>query len=279
MGQYYARLSNEADEVAVAIEAHYRPRFANDTLPANRVGACVALADKIDTLVGIYGIGQVPTGDKDPFGLRRQALGVVRILVELSLPLDLTSLLEASVALFPDTVVARGTVTDLHLFVLERLRSYLRERDYEPDEIESVVSQGPDRLDLVLPRMAAVRSFRALPEASSLSTANKRIRNILRKTASTVATPDPALLREPAEQDLFAAVVALKPRLASHLEHLDYPAALRDLATMRTEVDRFFDDVLVMAEDTALRDNRLALLAELAGLMDRVANISKLEVK
>jgi glycyl-tRNA synthetase beta chain len=279
MGQYYAALAGETAEVAVAIEAHYHPRFAHDSLPASRLGACVALADKVDTLVGIYGIGQVPTGDKDPFGLRRQALGVVRILVEQSLPLDLVTLLSSGAALFPEPVVPRAVVTDLHMFVLERLRSYLRDRDFEPDEIESVVSQHPTRLDLVLPRLGAVRAFRSLPEASSLSTANKRVRNILRKTEVSARAPDPALLREPAEQDLFAAAVALKPRLASHLERLDYESALRDLATIRGEVDRFFDDVMVMAEDEALRLNRLALLADLAGLMDRVADISKLEIR
>ena len=182
MGEYYARHDGEDEAVARAIEAHYHPRFASDTLPEDNVGAAVALADKLDTLVGIYGIGLVPTGDKDPFGLRRQALGVLRILAERALPLDLIELLQLARLNFATGVVRDSVAADLHVFMLERLRNYLRERGFALDEIESVVGQSPTRIDLVVPRLKAVQAFRALPEAEALAAANKRIRNILKKT-------------------------------------------------------------------------------------------------
>ena len=194
MGQYYARHDGEDEAVARAIEAHYHPRFAADTLPEDNIGCAVALADKLDTLVGIYGIGLVPTGDKDPFGLRRQALGVLRILSERALPLDLQELLQLAKLAFPTGVLADSVTVDLHGFMLERLRSYLRERDFGPDEIEAVVGQNPTRIDQVIPRLQAVQHFRALPEAQALAGANKRIRNILRKTTVAQTEPDPALL-------------------------------------------------------------------------------------
>ena len=276
MGRYYALHDGEDARVADAIEQHYRPRFANDAVPDDNIAASVALADKLDTLVGIFGIGLLPTGEKDPFALRRHALGVLRILLEKQLPLDLMRLLELAHAQFPREMLADSVAVDVHGFMLERLRGYLREHDFAPDEIESVLSQSPTRIDLVMPRMAAVRQFRQMPEAESLSAANKRIRNILKKAQNVEAVPEPALLREPAEKNLYAAVNRLLPQVNSLVEAEDYADALKLLAGVRTDVDTFFDEVMVMTEEPITRKNRLALLAQLEQLMNRVADISKL---
>jgi glycyl-tRNA synthetase beta chain len=276
MGRYYALHDGEEPSVARAIEEHYLPRLAGDKLPEDNIGSAVALADKLDTLIGIYGIGLVPTGDKDPFGLRRQALGVLRILSERSLPLTLDRLLNLGKLGFAPGVLKDSVTVDLHAFVLERLRSYLRERGFAPDEIDAVVSQNPTRIDQVVPRLEAVQAFRAMPEAQSLSSANKRIRNILKKTTVSQVAPDPALLQEAAERDLFSATFRLAPTIASLWEERDYTAALRRLAGVRQEVDAFFDQVMVMTDEPLLRNNRLALLAQLESLLNRVADISKL---
>jgi len=276
MGEYYARHDGEDATVARAIEAHYHPRFASDTLPEDNVGAAVALADKLDTLVGIYGIGLTPTGDKDPFGLRRQALGVLRTLAERALPLDLVELLQLARLSFPTGIVHDSVAADLHGFMLERLRHYLREQGFGQDEIESVVGQSPRRIDLVIPRLEAVQAFRKLPEAESLAAANKRIRNILKKTEVAQREPDPALLKEPAEKSLYAATTRLLPAVHSLVENEDYTEALRVLAGVRAEVDTFFDQVMVMTDEPVLRNNRLALLAQLERLLNQVADISRL---
>ncbi|MBM3396857.1 MAG: glycine--tRNA ligase subunit beta, partial [Betaproteobacteria bacterium] len=276
MGQYYAQHDGETAAVASAIEAHYHPRFANDDLPADTLGSAVALADKLDTLVGIFGIGMQPTGDRDPFGLRRQALGVLRILIEKNLPLDLLDLLGFNRSLFATGLIADSVAMDVHHFALDRLRGYLRERDFKADEIEAVVGQDPRRMDQVPLRIEAVRDFRALPEAESLAAANKRIRNILKKTEVKASACDTARLVETAEKSLFAAVNDLTPRVNAAVQNERYTDALRALASIRADVDRFFDQVMVMAEDPALRANRIALLAQLETLMNRVADISKL---
>ena len=276
MGRYYALHDGEKPTVADAVEQHYRPRFANDALPEDNVAASVALADKIDTLVGIFGIGLIPTGEKDPFALRRQSLGVLRILIEKQLPLDLVQLLDIARVQYPREMLTDSVTADLHTFMLERLRGYLRERDFSAAEIESVLSQSPTRIDLVLPRLDAVRTFRHLPEAESLAAANKRIRNILRKAEGVSAAPEPTLLQEPAEKNLFGAVTTLQPKLNALVEAEDYADALKLLAGVRSEVDTFFDEVMVMTDDTLTRNNRLALLAQLEKLKNRVADISKL---
>jgi glycyl-tRNA synthetase beta chain len=276
MGQYYARHDGEPEAVARAIEAHYHPRFAGDSLPEDNISAAVALADKLDTLVGIYGAAGAPTGDKDPFALRRHALGVLRILSEKALPLDLLALLQAARAQFPAEVIAESVALDVHQFMLERLRNYLRERDFQPDEIDAVVSQNPTRIDLVPPRLAAVQAFKKLPEAAALSAANKRIQNILRKTSVPEAAPDLALMQEEAERALFAATEHLVPLVASLMDSGDYTDALRALSGARAEVDRFFEEVMVMTDEPLVRANRLALLRRLGDLMNRVADISRL---
>lgn len=277
MGQYYARHDGEREEVARAVEQHYWPRFAGDALPQDNIGAAVALADKLDTLVGIYGIGLTPTGDKDPFGLRRHALGVLRILAERALPLDLAQLLQLAGSLFPAEMLADSVALDVHGFMLERLKGYLRDKGFAPDEIDAVVSQAPTRIDLVVPRILAVRAFKKLPEAEALAAANKRIQNILRKAAEApVGEPDLALMSETAEKALFAAVNELAPRVVSSVSNGGYAEALTALAGVRAEVDTFFDQVMVMADEPQLRNNRLALLKGLGELMNQVADISRL---
>lgn len=275
MGGYYARHDAEPDEVAIAVEEHYRPRFAGDTLPSTQVGTIVALADKLETLAGMFGIGQLPTGDKDPFALRRHALGVIRMVVDKGLELPLGRLLDIAFDPFGNQVTdARGTLAE---FFNERLAGWLRERGFSAQEVDCVVSQRPDDLAQVPARLEAVRAFAALPEAASLAAANKRIGNILRKAemAQTGVT-DPALFAEDAERALGASVQALTPVVEQALAARNFTGALTALAGAREAVDRFFDDVMVMTDDAQLRRNRLALLAGLHAMMNRVADISKL---
>jgi glycyl-tRNA synthetase beta chain len=276
MGRYYALDDGEPAVVADAIEQHYRPRFASDALPEGNVAAAVALADRLDTLVGIFGIGLAPTGDKDPYALRRAAVGVLRILAERSLPLELPKLLQAARNAFPPETVAESIAVDVYEFMLERLRQLLRGQGYGADEVEAVVSQHPARIDRVTPRLEAVRAFRKLPEAESLAAANKRIQNILKKADGAAAEPDASLMQEAAEKDLFAATTRLAPVVDSLLASGDYTDALCALAQVRGEVDAFFDQVMVMTDEPLIRANRLALLARLGGMMNRVADIAKL---
>lgn len=276
MGQYYAHHDGEPEAVARAIAAHYHPRFSGDGLPAENIGAACALADKLDTLVGIFGIGLAPTGEKDPFGLRRHALGVLRLLSEKALPLDLVQLLQLAKSQYPSEVLADSVAVDVHGFMLERLKNYLRDQGYRPDEIDAVVSQNPTRIDLVAPRLSAVQTFRKLPEAEALAAANKRIQNILKKTTVPAASPDLSLMEEPAERALFTATARLNPVVSSLLAGGDYADALCALAQVRKEVDTFFDEVMVMTDTALVRDNRLALLQQLGDLMNRVADISRL---
>jgi glycyl-tRNA synthetase beta chain len=278
MGMYYARHDGEPDAVAEAIEAHYHPRFAGDSLPANRVGTCVALADKLDILAGLFGIGQQPTGDKDPFGLRRHALGVVRILVEEGLPLPLNELADAASAGHPSGK-SGGAQSEVVAFVRERLRGYLRDAGYTANEVEAVLSLSPVRLDLVPRQLVAVRAFAALPEAESLAAANKRVGNILRQArekGESFANADAGLLKEPQERALFDALRAASRDATPRFEQGDFTGYLKTFAVLKSPVDAFFDAVMVMADDPALRRNRLALLEDLRREMNRVADVSKL---
>jgi len=278
MGRYYAAHDGEAPEVAVAIEQHYFPRGAGGELPQGGVAASVALADRLDTLTGIYGIGLAPTGDKDPFGLRRAALGIIRILVEQGLPLDVRVLLGLAQGMFPPGTVSESVAQDLYGFLLDRLRPYLRDRGYQVDEIEAVLALDPGRLDQAIAQLGALQAFRTLPEADALAAANKRIRNILRQAEGVPDTdPDPALLSEAAEQRLAAEIAALRIEVEPLFATGDYERALRRLASLRPAVDAFFDQVLVMAEDDAVRANRLALLHALGGLFLRAADLSRLQ--
>lgn len=274
MGGYYARHDGLAEDIAFAIEDHYKPRFAGDALPRNAVGTVVALADKLETLVGMFGIGNLPTGDKDPFALRRHALGVIRMLVEQSLPLDLSALLRAAVPAFGALI--KDPSAALSDFVYDRLAGSLREQGFSAQEVDAVLALRPERLDDVGKRLQAVRSFAALPEAPSLAAANKRIGNILRKSEGTGAKVDSALLKESAEKALFDAMQVTVPRADAQFDAGDYTRSLQALAALRTPVDAFFDGVMVNADDPALKANRLGLLRELHGAMNRVADLSRL---
>ncbi|MEY3201426.1 MAG: glycine tRNA synthetase, beta subunit [Pseudomonadota bacterium] len=283
IGEYYARHDGERDAVAAAIEQHYHPRFAGDSLPQGNVAAAVALADKLDALVGFFGIGQLPTGDKDPFGLRRASLGVLRILMETPLPLDLVALIEDAAAGYPAGVLGQGEAAGfahtLHDFILERLRHQLREEGHAVEVIDAVLAKRPSRMDLNNPKLDAVREFLRLPEASALAAANKRIVNILKKTTVSAGEVDVALLQENAERALFARVNDITPVIHSLVAAEDYADALSALAALRAPVDAFFDEVMVMSDEPLIRDNRLTLLAQLAGLMNQVADISRLGVE
>jgi glycyl-tRNA synthetase beta chain len=277
MGRYYAEHDAEPPAVAAAIEQHYWPRFAGDALPADAVAQSVALGDKLLAMAEMFGIGNAPTGDKDPFGLRRAAVGVLRILMEKKLPLSLPRLVKLAFEAAKAVPGIDHRPEDVETFLLERLRAYLREQGYSANQVDALLSLRPSRIDLVPAQMEAIRTFAALPEAEALAAANKRIGNILRKNESEVApSVDRALLVDGAERELYAAVQELLPVVRDHVESGDYTSALRSLASARTCVDRFFDDVLVMADDGAVRANRLALLRGLSEAMNQVADISKL---
>ncbi|MGV7209525.1 glycine--tRNA ligase subunit beta [Oxalobacteraceae bacterium A2-2] len=281
MGTYYARHDGEPEEVALAASEHYQPRFAGDALPSTVTGTAVALADKLETLVGIWAIGLQPTGDKDPFALRRHALGVLRMLIEKRLPLSIAGLLADAAAQFGAVANFKDPSAEVGAFMLDRLRGILRERGFSPSEIEAVVAQDPDRLDDIVQRLEAVQAFAALPESASLAAANKRITNILKKNEEALAAAgghgvNVTLLQDAAEKHLYDAVIRVLPEIDAAFNRGDFAATLKTLAQLRDNVDAFFNDVMVMADDVALRNNRLALLSELHGMMNRVADISKL---
>ncbi|QRM20708.1 glycine--tRNA ligase subunit beta [Dechloromonas sp. TW-R-39-2] len=277
MGRYYALHDGLAVEVADAIEDHYKPRFAGDTLPRGQVGTVVALADKLETLVGMFGIGQIPTGDRDPFALRRHALGTIRMLAEGNLDLPLNSLLTVAGGAFAAVEGFKSADSELADFIYDRLAGSLREQGYTAQEVDAVVSQRPQRLGDIPKRLAAVRTFAALPESAALAAANKRVSNILKKVENTIeATVDNALLREAAEIALHDALVDIVPQADAAFDTGDYAESLQALAALRAPVDNFFTDVMVNAEEPALRANRLGLLAKLHAAMNKVADISKL---
>ncbi|MFN7086708.1 MAG: glycine--tRNA ligase subunit beta [Burkholderiales bacterium] len=279
MGRYYALHDGEPPQVADAIEAHYRPRFAGDGLPSDKIAMALALADKLETLAGLFGIGQQPSGDKDPFALRRHALGVVRLLVEGGLPLLLPDLVSAAFSVFPAHRLDATAHTDLENFILERLRGYLRDAGYSANEVEAVLCLRPGRFDIVPRQLAAVRAFAALPEAQSLAAANKRVVNIIRQAQAkgeSYTSADAGMLKEPAERALFDALAKTSRQANALFQQGDYTAYLKAFAVLKGPVDAFFDSVLVMADDPILRRNRLALLADLRREMNQVADISKL---
>lgn len=275
MGRYYALNDGLGADVADAIEDHYKPRFAGDELPRGSVGLIVALADKLETLVGMFGIGNLPTGDKDPFALRRHALGVIRMLVEKDLPLGLAELVESAQPVFGDKI--QDASVALVDFIYDRLAGSLREQGYSAQEVDAVLALRPQRLGDVAKRLAAVRAFAALPEAPALAAANKRVGNILKKAEGAVeAAIKPELLQEAAEKSLAEALKTLTPKAEAAFASGDYAASLQALAALKAPVDAFFDGVMVNAEDPALRANRLGLLATLHQAMNRVADLSKL---
>ncbi len=298
MGRYYALNDGLPAAVADAIEDHYKPRFAGDSLPRNDVGVVVALADKLETLVGMFGIGNLPTGDRDPFALRRHALGVARLVADRALPMDLEAMIQIADQQFPPinasgnagavaktepavsiTYPAPTVVTEVYHFILDRFASTLREQGYSAQEVDSVLSQNPQRLGDVAKRLAAVRAFAALPEAPALAAANKRIGNILKKADGAV---DPhvseVLLQEPAEKALYAAMQVTLPQAQAQFSAGDYTASLQTLAALRVPVDAYFDGVMVNAEELDVRLNRLGTLKSLHDAMNRVADLSRLVV-
>ncbi|HSQ82746.1 MAG TPA: glycine--tRNA ligase subunit beta [Casimicrobiaceae bacterium] len=277
MGRHYARFDGEAPGVADAIAQHYWPRFAGDALPESPVAQAAALADKLETLAGMFGVGALPTGDRDPFGLRRAAIGVLRILIERELVLPLPELVDLAFRAFDGIAGVKPAAPALSEFLYDRLRAHLREQGYTANQVEAVLVQRPSRVDSVPAQLAAVKAFEALPEAQALSAANKRIVNILRKSGAEAAPAvDRARLAEGAEHDLWLAFQHLAPAVDDHCASGDYASALRVLATAKPAVDRFFDDVMVMTDDPSIRANRLALLRGVAATMNRVADISKL---
>jgi len=302
MGRYYALNDGQSADVADAIEDHYKPRFSGDSLPRNPVGLSLALADKVETLVGMFGIGQMPTGDKDPYALRRHAIGVLRILMEANLQIGLDDLIGAGFGSFVLLGMERETYLkglgenqdlvnskfsafeekllerrDLLLrFIYDRLSGSLRDQGYSVQEVDAVLALQPSLLGDVPKRLAAVRTFAALPEAPALAAANKRIGNILKKTDAVDAHVSEVLLAEPAEIALYAAMTDIAPKADAQFEAGDYTASLQTLAALRAPVDAFFDGVMVNAEQPKLRHNRLGLLAKLHNAMNRVADLSRL---
>jgi glycyl-tRNA synthetase beta chain len=277
MGRYYALHDGEPREVADAIEAHYLPRFAGDRVPQAPISCAVALADKLCSLAGFFGIGERPTGEKDPYGLRRAALGVIRTIVENQLPLALNELLSDAFAVF------NGRIGDAHAdvetFVFERFSGYLGEQGFSTLQVDAVLSQRPVHISRVPHQLEAVRAFQALPEAESLAAANKRVANILRQAAAkgeSYLKVERGELKEPAEISLFDALQKAAGTANRLFETGDYTGYLKTFAVLKAPVDAFFDKVMVMVEQDALRRNRLALLADLRQAMNRVADISRL---
>ncbi len=274
MGRYYAQHEGLDDAIAYAIEDHYKPRFAGDELPRSNVGIAVALADKLETLVGLFSIGEKPTGDKDPFALRRQALGIIRMLIDAKLPLSFDALIQLALKQFNGDA---EVLASIKAFCFDRFYVNLRDQGASPQEVDAVLSLAPDNLSEVPNRLAAVRAFSSLAEASALAAANKRVSNILKKSESNVqAKVNANLLQAPAEKALADALNTVTPQSDKLFESGDYAASLQALATLKAPVDAFFDNVMVNAEDAALKANRLGLLATLHQAMNRVADLSKL---
>jgi len=283
MGRYYANLDKEQEEVAAACSEHYMPRFAGDALPITQTGTVLAIADKLETLVGIWGVGLAPTGDKDPYALRRHALGICRLLLEKNLPLSLPTLIELARKQFPQKEVQeKAQVSEINEFILDRLRAYLRDqavagKSFTSPEIDAVLSQAPEQINDVIARLSALREFNGLAQASQLAAANKRISNILKKTTTAIPkTCSAKLLQVPAEVALHQALEALKPSLDSAYAKHQFVELLKALVALSEPIDQFFADVMVMDPDTKLRDNRLALLQELHLKMNLVADLGKL---
>jgi len=278
MGRYYAKQDGEAEGVTAAMQEQYQPGFAGDVIPESETGKILSLADKIDTLMGIFAIGMKPTGSKDPFSLRRAALGVLRIIIEGGLNLDLRALLQQAAEELSDKVDATQSVNETIDYVMERLRAYYQDQGISPDTVAAVASLKPSYPLDFDQRVKAVASFKSLPEAKSLAAANKRISNILKKVDGKIAdTVDESLLQESAEKTLYKAVKIQQEKVLPLFESGDYSSALTSLASLRDDVDSFFDGVMVMTDDENLKNNRLALLSQLRNLFLNIADLSQLQ--
>ncbi|MBF0803240.1 MULTISPECIES: glycine--tRNA ligase subunit beta [unclassified Neisseria] len=273
MGKYYALSDGETEETANAIEQHYRPRFAGDQLPEGKIATAAALADKLETLVGIWGIGLIPTGDKDPYALRRSALGILRMLMNSDL--SISDVLQAAYAAFPAGRLAGNTLAEVAEFMQARL-AVLLQNDYPQDVAAAVLAKQPDRLNDLPAKLQAVEAFKKLPEAAALTAANKRVQNLLKKADAQPGAVNESLLQQAEEQALFAASQALQPKIDAALAAQDFQTALTGLAAIKPQVDAFFDSVMVMADDAAVKQNRLNLLNQLASQMNAVADIALL---
>jgi glycyl-tRNA synthetase beta chain len=283
MGRYYAAHDGENADVASACSEHYMPRFAGDSLPQTQTGTILAIADKLETLVGIWGVGLAPTGDKDPYALRRHALGICRLLLEKNLSLHLPELIELARAQFPQVDVQdKARAADIYAFIIDRLRAYLRDQSvadkaFTSAEIDAVLSQDPAQINDLIERLTALREFNALAEAAQLAAANKRISNILKKTTTAIpAACSAQLLQIPAEAALHQALEAVTPSLNAAYEKRQFVELLKALVTLSGPIDQFFADVMVMDPNPELRDNRLALLQQLHQKMNLVADLGKL---
>ena len=283
IGRYYATNNGEDKEVATALDEQYMPRFAGDQIPQSKIGQIISIADKLDTLVGIFAIGKAPTGDKDPFALRRAALGVLRIMIEGKLELDLEACLKKAVgnyndALFKDQLARSDLVVQIFDFMMERLRRYYIDQNISPDNFEAVLMRRPSQPYDFHRRLNAVVQFRKLPESESLAAANKRIGNILKQVGNHDNIKfSHDLLKEDAEQKLASALDSIREKVTPLLDNGEYEHALSELAGLKDEVDTFFDDVMVMCDDEALKNNRLALLLQLSNLFLKTADISRLQ--
>ena len=273
MGKYYARLNGENAAIADALEQHYRPRFAGDALPESPVATAVALADKLETLVGIWGIGLIPTGDKDPYALRRAALGILRMLMQHGL--DVNDLIQTAFASFPQGLLNDKTPAEVADFMQARL-AVLLQNDYPQDIVAAVLAKRPGRLNDLAARLDAVAAFKTLPEAAALAAANKRVQNLLKKADAELGAANEALLQQDEERALYAAAQAMQPKIEAALARQDFQAALSELAAVKPQVDAFFDGVMVMADDAAVKQNRLNLLNQLSQQMNAVADIALL---
>ena len=273
MGKYYARLDGEHAAIADAIEQHYRPRFAGDALPESPVATAVALADKLETLVGIWGIGLIPTGDKDPYALRRAALGILRMLMQHGL--DVNDLIQTAFSSFPQGLLNDKTPAEVADFMQARL-AVLLQNDYPQDIVAAVLAKRPGRLNDLAAKLDAVASFKALPEAAALAAANKRVQNLLKKADAELGAVNESLLQQDEERALYAAAQAMQPKIEAALARQDFQAALSELAAVKPQVDAFFDGVMVMADDAAVKQNRLNLLNQLSQQMNAVADIALL---
>ena len=273
MGKYYARLDGENAAIADALEQHYRPRFAGDALPESSVATAVALADKLETLVGIWGIGLIPTGDKDPYALRRAALGILRMLMQHGL--DVNDLIQTAFVSFPQGLLNDKTPAEVADFMQARL-AVLLQNDYPQDIVAAVLAKRPGRLNDLAARLEAVAAFKALPEAAALAAANKRVQNLLKKADAELGAVNEALLQQDEERALYAAAQSMQPKIEAALARQDFQAALSELAAVKPQVDAFFDGVMVMADDAAVKQNRLNLLNQLSQQMNAVADIALL---
>ena len=277
MGNYYARHDGESESVANAIEQHYWPRFAGDAVPTEFRGQCVAIADRIDTMLGIFAIGQKPTGVKDPFGLRRAALGIIRIIIENDLPVDIKKLCQQAAAGLADKIDASAVAQDVVDYIFDRLKSYYQDQKIRFDVVDAVLACHPTVLTDLQHRVVAVSEFLNNDAATALAAANKRISNILKKQQAVTADINPELLQEQAEKDLYQQLSEVEKKALTHFENAQYLPGLNALADLRPVVDQFFDDVMVMVEDEALKQNRLALLQTLANSFLRVADFSRIQ--